>query len=129
MIHGFLSTESFHDLLRATAFTVNAAHAEGQCLPLMEYMAAGKPAIAPNHTAMADYITDDSAFPVSSSIELAAWPQDPRQVFRCVRYRISGTRCATPTARRSTWRPTICRATARCRRRPARPSWATAPMP
>ncbi|TXH43836.1 MAG: glycosyltransferase family 1 protein [Actinobacteria bacterium] len=88
VIHGFLSTESFHDLLRATAFTVNAAHAEGQCLPLMEYMAAGKPAIAPNHTAMADYITDDSAFPVSSSIELAAWPQDPRQVFRCVRYRI-----------------------------------------
>ncbi|MFI0433792.1 MAG: glycosyltransferase, partial [Candidatus Nanopelagicales bacterium] len=89
VIHGFLAIESFQDLLRATTYTVNAAHGEGQCLPLMEYMAAGKPAIAPDHTAMADYITTENGFPVASTVELAAWPQDPRQVFRCVRYRIN----------------------------------------
>lgn len=88
VIQGFLEQDSFDQLVASTTFVVNSAHAEGQCLPLMEFMSAGKPAVAPDHTSMADYITEENSFVVASSPEWAAWPQDPRQVFRCVRYRI-----------------------------------------
>lgn len=87
-LHGYLEQDSFDELVRATTFTVNSAHAEGQCLPLMEFMSAGKPAIAPDHTSMADYITAENSFVVEGHREPAAWPQDPRMVFRCTRYRI-----------------------------------------
>lgn len=87
-LHGYLEQDSFDELVRATTYTVNSAHAEGQCLPLMEFMSAGKPAIAPDHTSMADYINPENAFVVAGHREPAAWPQDPRMVFRCTRYRI-----------------------------------------
>lgn len=88
VIHGYLESSSFDELVRATTYTLNASHAEGQCLPLMEFMSAGKPAVAPDHTALGDYINDSNAFVVRTSAEWAAWPQDPRLVLRCLRYRV-----------------------------------------
>ena len=88
VLHGYLEQDAFDELVRATTFTVNSARAEGQCLPLMEFMSAGKPAIAPDHTSMADYINSENAFVVAGHREPAAWPQDPRMVFRCTRFRI-----------------------------------------
>ena len=58
------------------------------CMPLMEFMSAGVPAIAPDHTAMADYITTDNAFIVRGTREHNVWPHDPEQMFRTMRYRI-----------------------------------------
>ena len=106
-VHGYLEQPAFHDLVRATTYTVNASAGEGQCLPLMEFMSAGKPAIAPNHTAMADYVTPANSFIVSGTREPSAWPQDPRQVFRCMRYRINWGPCATRIWPPSPWLPTI----------------------
>ena len=74
--------------MQATTYIVNTAHGEGQCLPLMEYMSAGKPAIAPIHSAMADYISEKNAFVVRSSVERTHWPCDPRYAQRTMRYRI-----------------------------------------
>lgn len=88
LLHGFLEQEAYDDLIAATSYVVNCAYGEGQCLPLMEYMSAGIPAIAPNHTAMADYINGDNAFIVKSSYEWIHWPHDPRLNFRAFRYRI-----------------------------------------
>lgn len=88
LLHGFLEQDAYNDLIAATSYVVNCAHGEGQCLPLMEYMSSGKPAIAPNHTAMADYINCDNAFIVKSSYEWIHWPHDPRLNFRAFRYRI-----------------------------------------
>lgn len=88
LLHGFLEQEAYDELIAATSYVVNCAYGEGQCLPLMEYMSAGKPAIAPNHTAMADYINSDNAFIVKSSYEWIHWPHDPRLNFRAFRYRI-----------------------------------------
>jgi glycosyltransferase involved in cell wall biosynthesis len=87
-IHGFLSGEQYEQLLLHSHFIVNASRGEGQCLPLMEFMSAGVPAVAPCNTAMSEYINPTNAFIVESSPELTFWPQDPRQVFRTLWQRI-----------------------------------------
>jgi hypothetical protein len=76
-IHGYLPDEDLRALMAATSFYVNASRGEGLCLPLMEFMSAGVPAIAPDHTAMADYVAGDTTFVVSSCTEPTAWPNDP----------------------------------------------------
>lgn len=88
-IHGFLSAQQLRELVRATDFYVNASSAEGQCLPLLEFMVEGVPAIAPDHTAMENYISEENAFVVRSSLEPQAWPIDPRRAYRTTTQRIS----------------------------------------
>jgi glycosyltransferase involved in cell wall biosynthesis len=88
MVDGYLSDESYMALAGASHFGLNTSHGEGECLPLMEYMSAGKPAVAPNHTSMLDYLTPRNAFLVNSNPEPTAWPHDPLQRFRALRYRI-----------------------------------------
>lgn len=87
-IHGFLEEDSYQQLIASSSFTVNTSYGEGQCLPLMEFMSCGKPAITPRHSAMRDYIDESVAFVVNSSPELCCWPQDPRLYFRSRRHRI-----------------------------------------
>ena len=89
VIAGPLTRNQYLDLIGASSFIVTSAHAEAQCLPLMEFMSAGVPAIAPDHTAFGDYIDQQSAFVVASSRERVQWPQDPRMVRRTFRYRIN----------------------------------------
>jgi glycosyltransferase involved in cell wall biosynthesis len=88
LIHGMLPDAAYGALIDSTSYVVNTSDGEGQCLPLMEFMSAGRPAIAPRHTAMLDYITERNAFVLPSSIRQSSWPHDERQVFRCFRHRI-----------------------------------------
>ncbi len=88
IIDGYLADECYLQLARLSTYTVNTSHGEGQCLPLMEYMSAGKPAVAPRHTAMTDYISVNNAFIVKSHLEPTIWPHDPREAFRTRRHRI-----------------------------------------
>jgi glycosyltransferase involved in cell wall biosynthesis len=88
IMEGFLEEDAYAALVDATSFYVNASNAEGLCLPLMEFMALGKPAIAPCHTALEDYIDPSAAFIVASSPEHNVWPNDPRQRFHTMRQRI-----------------------------------------
>lgn len=87
VMHGYLDDEHYARLYGAASFYVNASRCEGLCLPLMEFMSCGKPAIAPAHTAMLDYIDERVAFVVASSHEPAVWPQDSRILFRTLRHR------------------------------------------
>lgn len=88
-IHGYLSDEEYQQMIVHSHYIVNASRGEGQCLPLMEFMSSGVPAIAPRNTAMLDYIDASNAFIVESSPELAYWPHDPRQVYRTCWHRIN----------------------------------------
>lgn len=88
LIQGYLDDSDYEKLVGATSFALNASAGEGQCLPLMESMSAGKPAIAPRHTALIDYLTDGNSFAVDSSLEPWCWPHDPRQAYRTRRHRI-----------------------------------------
>lgn len=88
-IQSFLSDADFGRLIGATSYYVNSSNCEGLCLPLMEFMAAGCPVIAPVHTAMADYVDDQVGFTLAASLEHNVWPHDARDLFRTLRYRIS----------------------------------------
>ena len=88
LVNAYLEQDDYERLLLATSYAVNSSHGEGQCLPLMEYMSCGKPAVSPRHTAMLDYLDAGNAFVVGSWSQPGAWPQDPRQAFRTLWQRI-----------------------------------------
>ncbi|WXL26080.1 glycosyltransferase [Ectopseudomonas mendocina] len=77
VVHGFLEDSEYRKLIEVTDFYVNCSSGEGLCIPLMEFLSSGKPAIAPLHTAMADYLDESFAFIVASSKQLGDWPHDP----------------------------------------------------
>ena len=82
-INGYLSDEDYAALVAATTYYVNTSLCEGLCLPLVEFLSEGVPAIAPDNTAMADYIRDDLAFVVASYPGIpTVWPHGDSEVNR-----------------------------------------------
>lgn len=77
IVTDYLSDAEMLELTRASTYYVTSTRAEGNCLPLMNFLAAGRPAITPSHTAIADYFTDRMGFVVESHAEPCAWPHDP----------------------------------------------------
>lgn len=75
-VTSYLSDEQMRDLARASTYYLNASRAEGACLPLQDFLAAGRPGIAPAHTALADYFDDHVGFLVASHPEPCPWPDD-----------------------------------------------------
>lgn len=88
LIHGHLPDEDYQRLTQATHFIVNSSYGEGQCLPLMEYLSSGKPAIAPRNSAMLDYMDENVGFVVRSFADYTAWPHDPRVAYRTQRHQV-----------------------------------------
>jgi glycosyltransferase involved in cell wall biosynthesis len=76
-VTAYLSEAELMGLTRASTYYVNTSRAEGSCLPLQNFMAAGRPAIAPPHTGMADSLDASCGFVVASHPEPTCWPQDP----------------------------------------------------
>jgi glycosyltransferase involved in cell wall biosynthesis len=87
-MNGFLEDADYDTLIASTTYYVNTSHCEGLCMPMMEFMSAGKPVVAPRHTAMTDYIDERAAFIVGSTPEHNVWPGDPRYLFTTMRERI-----------------------------------------
>lgn len=79
LVTAYLSDAQMVELARASTYYVNAARAEGACLPLQDFLAAGRPGIAPTHTAMAEYFDPEVGFVVASHREPAYWPHDPER--------------------------------------------------
>lgn len=88
LVMAYLSNDDFQKLVQATDFYVNTSYGEGQCIPLMEFLSAGVPAIAPATTALADYIDDDIAIVLSAHEEPTFWQHDIRQVKTAMRWRV-----------------------------------------
>ncbi|MGH8353251.1 MAG: glycosyltransferase [Pseudomonas sp.] len=89
VLHGYLTDEQYRELIRVSDYYVNASACEGLCLPLMEFLSAGKPVLGPVHTAMSDYLNPDLAFLVQSSPEPSCWSHDPTGKLRTRRYRLN----------------------------------------
>lgn len=89
VLQGFLDEDMFVSLISASNWIVNASTAEGLCLPLLEFMSGGRPAIAPAHTAMIDYLTASNGLIVESDEEYCSWSHDPRNELTTTRHRVS----------------------------------------
>jgi glycosyltransferase involved in cell wall biosynthesis len=87
-VSAYLSESQMVELARASTYYVNAARAEGACLPLQDFLAAGRPGVAPVHTALAEYFNNDVGFVVASHPEPACWPHDPAKRFTTSWHRI-----------------------------------------
>jgi len=74
-IHGYVDPQGYEDLIASTDYYVNGSLCEGLCMPLLEYLSCGVPAIAPSHTSMADYMDAELGFVVASSEgQPVVWP-------------------------------------------------------
>lgn len=89
VIHGFLEASQYSELVELSTFYVNTSVCEGLCLPLMEFLSCGKPAIAPRHTAMLDYLDESLAFIVDSARQPASWPHDSRALLTASLHRLN----------------------------------------
>lgn len=89
VIHGFLHDERYAELIAASHWVVNASNAEGACLPLIEFMSAGRPAIGPAHTAMSDYLDGSRGLLVHADEQYCGWPHDTRMGMTTTRNQVS----------------------------------------
>lgn len=80
-ITDFLTEDQLYNLASASTYYLQTTRAEGNCLPLMNYLAAGRPAVSPCHSAIEDYFDEQVGFVVESHPEPAAFPHDPE--LRC----------------------------------------------
>jgi hypothetical protein len=82
-IYGYLSDQDYDSLAEASTYYVNTSLCEGLCLPLVEFLNRGIPAIAPDNTAMADYVSEDIAFVLKSHPGLpTVWPHGDHEINR-----------------------------------------------
>lgn len=89
IFNGYLEDHDYDQFLDGIDYVVNFSTGEGQCLPLMELMSMGVPAISPDHTSMADYITPDNAYILPSFKTLSSWPHDDRRAFSTLSCQVS----------------------------------------
>jgi len=88
-ISAFLDNAQLSKLCMASTFYIHTTKAEGSCLPLMNYLAAGRPAISPKHSCLEDYFHPEHGFVIDSEQEPAAWPHEKKHRFRTTWARIS----------------------------------------
>jgi hypothetical protein len=74
----YLTDQQLCELAAASTYYIQTTKAEGNCLPLMNYLAAGRPGISPCHSAISDYFDNEIGLIADSHQEPAAWPHDPR---------------------------------------------------
>lgn len=84
----YLSDEQLVALTKGSTYYLNTSRAEGSCLPLQNFMAAGRPALAPPHTGMADSIDAHCGFTLESHPEPAPWPQEIGGGYRTTWHRL-----------------------------------------
>jgi hypothetical protein len=75
-VTAYLSDDQLLRLTEASTYYLNASRAEGSCLPLQNFMAAGRPAVAPAHTGIADSLDENCGFVVAAHPEPTCWPFD-----------------------------------------------------
>jgi len=87
-ITDYLPDEQLRALAAASTYYLTTTRAEGCCLPLLNYLAAGRPGVTPRHSAIEDYFTPEMGFVIASAPERAFWPQDKRIRFKTTWHRL-----------------------------------------
>jgi glycosyltransferase involved in cell wall biosynthesis len=89
----YLSDETLLKLCEGSTYYYQTTRAEGNCLPLMNYLSAGRPGISPNHSAMGDYFDSQIGWVIDSNPEPCAWPHDSKLRMRTSWGRLVWTSC------------------------------------
>ena len=89
VVRGYLDNEDYENLIKSSTYVLNTSSGEGQCLPLMEFMSCGIPAVSSRHTAMLDYVNEDNSFVVKADEDVSSWPHDWRRAVRTLTYRVN----------------------------------------
>lgn len=88
LIDSYLTDEEMRRLAHASTYYYHTTRAEGNCLPLMDFLAAGRPALSPVHSAIGDYFDDSLGFSFQSHPEPSPWPQAPQLGLRTTWHRM-----------------------------------------
>jgi glycosyltransferase involved in cell wall biosynthesis len=78
----YLSEQQMLDLCQASTYYITTTRAEGNCLPVMNYLAAGRPVLSPCHSAISDYFSERIGFVLETHPEPAIWPHDSSLRFK-----------------------------------------------
>lgn len=76
VINGYLEDAEYARLIAASHYLVHPAQSEGSALTVQEFMSAGRPVLAPRHSALCEWIGDDHAFLIRSTEQPAYWVLD-----------------------------------------------------
>ncbi len=91
-------------LIGCSAFYLCASPSEAAPLPLQRFLAAGRPAVSPSHSALADLIDADTSFVVASGLEYESWPGDVEERLAATGWRLDWELlCAGIASARALW--------------------------
>jgi hypothetical protein len=76
VINAHLEDTEYARLVAASHYLVHPAQSEGSALTVQEFMSAGRPVLAPRHSALCEWIGDDHPFLIRSAEQPAYWVQD-----------------------------------------------------
>lgn len=77
VINAFLEDAEYAELIAASHYLVHPAQSEGSAITVQEFMSAGRPVLAPRHSALSEWIGDDHPFRIRSTEQPACWVLDP----------------------------------------------------
>lgn len=77
VINAYLEDAEYEHLIAASHYLVHPAQSEASAITVQEFMSAGRPVLAPCHSALSDWIDDDSELRLRSSVQPAYWGRDP----------------------------------------------------
>lgn len=77
VINAYLDDAEYERLIAASHYLVHPAQSEASAITVQEFMSAGRPVLAPCHSALSGWIADDSELRLRSSVQPAYWGRDP----------------------------------------------------
>ncbi|AGI21993.1 putative glycosyltransferase [Pseudomonas sp. ATCC 13867] len=77
VINAYLEDAEYERLVAASHYLVHPAQSEASAITVQEFMSAGRPVLAPCHSALSGWVDDDSELRLRSSVQPAYWGRDP----------------------------------------------------
>ncbi|MFJ3051312.1 glycosyltransferase [Pseudomonas nitroreducens] len=89
IINGHLDEQEYAHLIAASHFLVHPALSESSAITVQEFMSAGRPIIAPRHSALSDWLEEDHPLTIQCSRQSTHWAGDPDKRMRYFDHRLN----------------------------------------
>lgn len=88
IMNGHLDEQQYQNLIAASHYLVHPAHSESSAITAQEFMSAGRPVIAPRHSALSDWLEPEHPLIIRSSRQPTHWAGDPDKRMRYQDHRL-----------------------------------------